>query len=252
MGFERQASRAIMAAPWEEPSMRKLIGLFFLTATLAATTAHAQGIFIDRGDPSAISASAGFKYLTDSSMGGALIVGWSYRGVFDVGADVTYLKYKGGSVKDLAGISATPFLTWHVMRGEEEDLPVSISLGFGVMREFFMGNAPVTNPEAWGGYFGPSVFRRIELGTRLVFVPELLAAYDLKVTRQYSSALDQTSGNRSDLSGASGYQSEMKHGIRGLAKLNFMFKAGNTKYLAVPYGGYHGGAMGGVNLGALF
>ena len=232
--------------------MRKLIGLLFLTATLAATSAHAQGIFIDRGDPSAISASAGFKYMTDKTMGGSLIVGWSYRGVFDVGADITYLRYKAGNVKELSGISATPFLTWHAMRGEEEELPVSLSLTLGVMREFFMGNAPVAAPEAWGLYAGPSVYRKIEIGTRVVFVPEVLAAYDLKVTRYYSGALDQTSGNKTDLSGASGYRSDLKHNGRALLKLNWVIKAGNTRYLAVPYAGYQGGLMGGVNLGALF
>ena len=232
--------------------MRKLIGLLFLTATLAATSAHAQGIFIDRGDPNALSASAGFKYLTDSSMGGSLIVGWSYRGVFDAGADITYLKYKGGSVKELSGISATPFLTWHAMRGEEEELPVSISLGLGVMREFFMGNGPVVSPEAWGLYLGPSVYRRIEIGARVVFVPEVLAAYDLKVTRYYSGALDQNSGNTRDRSGGTGYRSDTKHYGRALLKLNWLIKAGNTRYLAVPYGGYQGGPIGGVNVGALF
>jgi len=47
-----------MTAAWEEPSMKKLIGFCFLTATLLATSAHAQGIYIDRGDPNAVSAAS--------------------------------------------------------------------------------------------------------------------------------------------------------------------------------------------------
>jgi hypothetical protein len=233
--------------------MRKLFGLLFLTATLVATSARAQGIFIDRGDPSAVSATAGGRYVvTDSSWGGSLAGSWTYRGVFDAGADLTYFKYQGGSVKGLAGISLTPFLTWHAMRGEEEELPVSISFTLGVMREFFTGNAPVANPEGWGLFLGPSLFRRFEFGGNKAFVPEILAAYDLKATRAYTGALDQPSGNKTDLSGASGYKTEMKHSARVLLKLNLLLKAGNTRYVLVPYFGYQAGIAAGGNVGALF
>jgi hypothetical protein len=233
--------------------MRKLIGLLFLTATLIATSAHAQGIFIDRGDPSVISATAGGRYvMTDSSWGGSVSGGWSYRGVFDVGADITYFKYQSDPLKKLAGISATPFLAWHVMRGEEEELPLSISLTLGVTREFFTGNDPVANPEGWGLFAGPSVYRKIEIGTSMLFVPEILAAYDLKATRTYSSARDQPSGSR-DLSGASGYATEMKHRPRVLLKLNMLFKTrSNSKFTFTPYAGYQGGVAGGAMVGALF
>jgi hypothetical protein len=234
--------------------MRKLIGLLFLTATTAATSAKAQGIFIDRGDPSAVSTSAGFKAMPNKSMGGSLIVGWTYRGVFDVGADVTYFKYKGGDLKELTGISATPFLSWHVMRGEEEELPVSISLTLGVGRELFMGNTPVVAPEGWGLYLGPSVFRRFDLGARVAFVPEIFAGYELKVTRFYSDAKDRANGTWSAAAddGSGGYHSAMNHNLRALLKLNWAFKTGNSRVLAVPYGGFQGGLMAGLNLGAMF
>jgi hypothetical protein len=242
-----------MAAAWEEPSMRKLIGLCFLTATLIATTAHAQGIFIDRGDASATSATVGGRYvLTDSSLGGSVAGSWTYRGVFDVGADLGYLKYQGGTNKNLSGIGVTPFLTFHAMRTEEDEMPISLSFTLGVTREFFTGNAPVASPEAWGLFVGPSVYRKIELGTSMVFVPEVFAALDIKATRYYSGALDQASGNKTDLSGGTGYRTEMKYLPRILLRLNLQMKAGNTKYLVTPYAGYQAGIVGGLNLGAMF
>jgi hypothetical protein len=241
-----------MAAAWEEPSMRKLIGLCFLTATLLASSAQAQGIFIDRGDPNAIAATAGGKMvLTDSSWAGSVAGSWSYRGVFDAGADFSYMKYQGGKNKGLAGVGLAPFLTWYAMRAEEDELPVSVSFTLAVMREFFTGNTPVANPEGWGLFFGPSVYRRMEFGTSMVFVPELIAGYDLKATRRYSGALDQTAPPP-DLSGGKNYSSEMKHNVRGLLRLNLMIKAGNTKYVLVPYAGYQSGVVAGGNVGALF
>jgi hypothetical protein len=241
-----------MAAAWEEPSMRKLIGLCFLTVSLLAASAQAQGIFIDRGDPNTITAMAGGKMvLTDSSWAGSVSGGWSYRGVFDAGADFTYLKYQGGKNKGLAGINLAPFLTWHAMRVEEDQMPVSISFTLAVMREFFTGNAPVANPEGWGLFVGPSVYRKMELGTSMVFVPEVLAGYDLNATRRYSGALDQTAPPPS-LSGGTNYRTEMKHNVRALLRLNLMLKAGNSKYFVAPYAGYQSGVVAGGNVGALF
>ena len=230
--------------------MRKLIGLLFLTATMTATSAYAQAIYIDRGDPNALIVTAGGRYLSDSSFGGSVVGAWTYRGVFDVGAEITYLKYNGGDLKKLTGISLTPFMTWHLMRGEEEELPVSIAASLGVTREFFTGNTPVANPEGWGMFVGPSIYRKIALGATKVFIPEVLAAYDLKVTRKYSSALDQTMGVRDQ---TTGYSSEMKHSGRLLLKLNFLFKtSGKAKYTVTPYAGYQSGIIAGGNFGALF
>jgi hypothetical protein len=226
--------------------MRGFSGLLFLTATLVATSAHAQGIFIDRGDPNAISASAGFRYgVTDSSWGGSVTGSFSYRGVFDTGADLTYFKYKGGSLDKLTGISVTPFVTWQAMRSA----PLSLSFTLGMMREFFTGNFPVANPEAWGLFAGPSVYRRFAMGGSTVFVPEILAAYELKTTRYFSGALDQGSGNKLDDQGASDYRTDMKHGVRALLRLNLRF---GPKLVAVAYGGYQGGVVSGLSLGAFF
>ncbi len=230
--------------------MRKLIGLLFLTATLTATSANAQGIFIDRGDPNAVSATAGGRYLVDSSFGGSVAGGFTYRGVFDVGAEVTYLKYNGGDFKKLAGISVAPFATWYVMRGEEDDLPVSIAFTLAVMREFLTGNTPVANPEAWGVFAGPSVFRKFELGQSTVFIPEVLAGYDGKATRKYSGALDQTMGSSDQ---ATGYATSMKHNVRALLRLNLLFKtASKARYTVTPFVGYQTGVTAGANFGALF
>ncbi|MBN2574718.1 MAG: hypothetical protein JXP73_09125 [Deltaproteobacteria bacterium] len=231
--------------------MRKLIGLCFLSATLVATSARAQGIYIDRGDPSAISATVGGGIIKDGWGGGAM-GGWTYRGVFDVGADLSYYKYTGGSNKNLSGISLTPFVTFHAIKAEEDELPISISATLGVQRQFYTGNSPVANPEGWGLYVGPSLYRRIEMGGSMLFVPEVLVAYDLKATRYYSGALDQSSGNLRDASGGAGYATDMKHGVRALLRPNLLVKAGNTKYLVMPYAGYQSGFVVGGNVGAMF
>jgi hypothetical protein len=102
--LELLASHAIMAAAWEEPSMRKIIGLCFLTATLFASSARAQSIFIDKGDPSTMDVTVGGG-LVKNSWGAGLGAGYSYRGVFDVGADFTRYAYTAGTNKKLAGYS---------------------------------------------------------------------------------------------------------------------------------------------------
>ncbi len=232
--------------------MRKLIGLCFLTATLLATSANAQGIFIDRGDPNAITAALGGTLVKDG-YGGGVSGGWSYRGVFDVGASLDYLKYKSGDNNGLQGISLTPFLTWHALKVEEDEMPIAISFTLGVMREFFTGNSPVANPEAWGLFVGPSVYRRFELSSSLVFVPEVLAAYDFKATRTYSGAADRAGGIfASGSDGSTGAGTTVKHSARVLLRPNLLVKAGNTNYLIMPYAGYVGGFAVGGNVGAMF
>jgi hypothetical protein len=228
--------------------MKKLIGLCFLTVTLLATSAHAQGIFIDRGDPNAISATVGGG-LVKEAWGAGAMGSWSYRGVFDAGADFTRYAYTSGLNKNIAGYRLTPFVTYHAIRVEEDEMPISASITLGVQREFFMGNSPVANPEGWGVYVGPSIYRRFELGS-MIFVPEVLAAYEFKATRFYSGALDQTSGNTVDAS--RNYRTENKHGGRILFRPNLLWKMGNTKYLIMPYAGYQNGLAVGGNLGAMF
>jgi hypothetical protein len=250
MAFDRKAGRDIMAAAWEETTMRKLIGLCFLSATLLATSAHAQGIFIDRGDPSAISATANGAFVKNG-YGGGVGASWTYRGVFDTGADLIFLKYNAGSTRNLSSLTVAPFLTWHIMRVEENEMPISISATLGAQRDLYFGNTPVANPEGFAAWVGPSVYRRFELGSSLVFVPEAFVAYEYRVTRYYSSALDAGSGIR-DAAGGSGYDQQGKHSFRALFRPNFLVKAGNTRYVIQPYAGYVNGVAAGGNIGALF
>jgi hypothetical protein len=132
-------------------------------------------------------------------------------------------------------------------------MPISLAFTAAVQREMYQGNTPVANPEGWGLFVGGSVYRRFELGTSLVFVPEAQAGLDVMATRYYSVALDQTSGNIHDLSGASSATTEMKYRPRVVVRPNLLVKAGNTKYVVMPYAGYQGGgfALGG-NVGAIF
>jgi hypothetical protein len=231
--------------------MRKLIGLCFLTATLAATSANAQSIFIDRGDPSAASAMVGGGLVKDAWGVGAT-GGYSYRGVFDVGAEFTRYNYTAGTDKKLAGWSLTPFATWHALRHDADDMPVSISFTLAVQRIMYTGNGVVANPDGWGVVAGGSVYRRFELGTSLVFIPELLLAYDPSYIRRYSQALDQNSNNKVDNNTGAGYTAQLKHSARILVRPNLLVKAGNTNYLFTPYAGYDGAFAAGLNLGAMF
>ena len=88
--------------------MRKLIGLCFLTATLLASSAHAQGIFIDRGDPSAISATVSGGLVDGRSWAVAWAASWTYRGVFDAGGDCHVLRYTAGTNKNLSRLPLDP------------------------------------------------------------------------------------------------------------------------------------------------
>jgi hypothetical protein len=231
--------------------MRKLIGLCFLSAILLASSAHAQGIFIDRGDPSAISATANGAFIKNA-YGGGVGASWSYRGVFDAGADVTFLKYNAGTHTNLSALVIAPFATWHFLRAEEDEMPISVSFTVGAQRDIFFGNAPVASPEAFALWLGPSVYRRFELSQSLTFVPEALVAYEYRMTRYYSSALDQTAGNLRDGSGADGYSTESKQMPRVLLRPNLLVKAGNTRYIVQPYVGWVGDLAAGGSIGALF
>lgn len=241
-----------MAAAWEEPSMRKIIGICFLTAMLFASSARAQSIFIDKGDPSVVGVTVGGSILKEA-WGAGLDVGYSYRGVFDVGANFTRYAFTAGTNTKLAGYTVAPFLNWHLFRHDVDEMPVSISMGFEVLRTVYTGNTPVANPEGWGLVVGPSVYRRMELGTSVVFVPELLVAYDFSFTRYYSQAGDQASGNTRNNRDGAGYSTEPKHNVRAVVRPNLLFKMGNTNYVLAPYAGAVGLAfVAGANIGAIF
>ncbi len=231
--------------------MRKIIGLCFLTATLFASSARAQSIFIEKGDPSAMDVTVGGGLIKDA-WGAGLGAGYSYRGVFDVGADFVRYAYTAGPNNKLAGYSVAPFVTWHAFRSDVDELPVSVAVTFAMQRIVYAGNGPVANPEGWGLLLGPSVYRRMEFGSNLVFVPELLVAYDLSQTRFYSEAGDQTSGNTAQSQLGVGYSTTTKNNVRALIRPNIVYKMGNTNYVVVPYVGYEGAFAVGGNIGAMF
>ena len=93
----------------------------------------------------------------------------------------------------------------------------------------------------------------MEFGSSLVFVPEVMLAYDFSYTRYYSRAGDQPSGNTRDSSKGIGYSTEPKHNARVLVRPNLLYKMGNTNYVFAPYVGSVGVAfMAGANIGAIF
>jgi len=231
--------------------MRKITGLCFLTATLLAGSAHAQSLFIEKGDPNAKSAMIGGGLIKDA-WGITLLGGFSYRGVFDVGLDFTRYAYTGGDNKNLAGYSAMPFVAWHPLRTDMEGMPISLSLILGVQRVFYSGNDPYANPEGWGLLLGPSVYRRFEFGSKLLFIPEVLLAYDMQYTRFFTVAANQPSGHTGGSAGGFGYDSGPRHGVRLLLRPNLLWHAGNARYLVVPYLGYQSALAFGINLGMLF
>jgi hypothetical protein len=230
--------------------MRKFIGLCFLTATLVASSARAQGVFIEKGDPSTVSATVGGGVFKDA-WGAGLAAGYTYRGVFDVGLDFTRFAYTGGDNHNLAGYSVAPYANWHILRSDADESPVSIAATFAMQRIFYSGNR-LANPEGWGLVAGGSVYRRLELGTSLVFIPEAFVGFDMSQTRFYTSAGDQNSGNTVDQT--VNYRAPTKYSVRALFRPNFLLHAGNSNYVLAPYVGYEG-ALGfsmGANVGAIF
>lgn len=230
--------------------MRKFIALCFVTATLLASSARAQSIFIDKGDPSAVSASlAGGKF--KEAWGAGLSAGYTYRGVFDVGVEFLRLAYTAGDNNKLAGYSIAPYATWHLFRHDVDELPVSISATFAMQRIIYTGNGPVANPEAWGLVAGGSAYRRFDFGSLITVVPELFVGFDMAYQRLYSAAQDQNSGNRGSLVD---YREKATYGVRALARPNVAIHVGNANYIVAPYVGYEGvlGFAVGANVGALF
>jgi hypothetical protein len=231
--------------------MRKFIGLCFLTATLVASSARAQGIFIEKGDPDTISATVGGGVFKDA-WGAGIAGGYSYRGVFDVGLDFTRFAYTNGDNNTLAGYSVAPYATWHLFRHDVDELPVSIAATFAAQRIFYTGNGPVSNPEGWGLVAGGSVYRRLEFGTSIVFIPEAFVGLDISSTRFYTSAGDQNSGNTANPS--VNYRAPSTYSVRALLKPNLLLHVGDNNYVLAPYLGYEG-ALGfsmGANVGAIF
>jgi hypothetical protein len=224
--------------------MRKIFGLCFVTATLIAGSASAQSMYLRHGDASTVQAQLGGGLKKDG-VGGDLIASYSYRGVFDVGAQVTFTNYNVGLNNNLKGIKVMPYLSMPVLR-QGEGLPFSVAGVFGVNKHVMLGNGPVPGPDGWGVLVGPSAYLRLDLSDNLKLIPEVFVAFDFNATRHYSNAQDQKS------SYSTTYETIMYYDFQALVKANVSYTSGTQTYLLIPYSGYQGAFVAGANLGMLF
>jgi hypothetical protein len=233
--------------------MRKLTGLCFLTAILFASSANAQSMFIDQGDPSAISVTAGGAF-GSSLYGGGLNLAYSYRGVFDVGIDASFSRFKSGRYNNLNAFDFAPFINWQILRTDADETPISVTALFAFEKVLYGNNGPVSPPDGWGLVLGATVYRKFEFGTSMLFIPEVVAAYDFMYTRFYSNALDQNAPTVGDSSAIGSPPSESKHSARGIVKANLGFKSGENVLTVTPYAGYQGffGTVAGLTVGYVF
>ena len=235
-----------MATALEEPTMRKILGLCFLALTLTAATAHAQGLFLEKGDPG-ISATLG---------GAAIGTGWSasvassytYRGMFDVGVNLTRYAYNNGDASNLSAIGAMPFANVYFLRSEDGPLPVSVSGTVAVEKRFFMGNGSEPNPDGWGLLLGGSVFRRMDFTNTFAGIPEVFIAYDMQATTWHSAA---TIGANAAVHNQ-GQMTDYQHKARAFLRANMALRSDKLVYTIAPYVGYQAGFAVGANLGAIF
>ena len=214
--------------------MRKLTGVCFLTAILLGSSAYAQSLFIERGDPSTMSLTLGGMLGNTLGPSGTAEVSYSYRGVFDVGLDFGALGYKSGRNDNLRSLDFAPFLNWHLLRSEEDELPVSLSLLVAVEKVLYYDNGAYASPNGWGVLAGGTIYRRIELGSSVLFIPEVLIAYDFMYTRYYSNAQDQKAPSVGGNSAVNGYATTSSNSARGLLYLNVGFKGGEHIYRSHP------------------
>jgi hypothetical protein len=233
-----------MASALEEPTMRKTLGLCILALTLTAGTAHAQGIFLDKGDRG-ISAAVGAAAI-GTGWSASVVPCYTYRGVFDVGVDVTRYSYSSGDAKHLSSIGVMPFATAYLTRAEDGRLPVSVAGTLAVQKRIFMGNGGAPNPDGWGVLLGGSFFRRMEFSNTFAGIPEIFVAYDLQATTWHSTAAD---GNAAV---APGQLTNYEQKPRALFRANLAFKGDKALYTVVPYVGYQSGFAVGGSVGAVF
>jgi len=233
--------------------MRKLTGLCFLTAILLASSANAQSMFIDQGDPSTMSVTAGGAF-GGGLYGGGLNLAYTYRGVFDVGLDTSFSHFKSGRYNNLNAFDFAPFINWQIVRTDADETPVSVTALFAFEKVLYGNNGPVAAPDGWGMVLGATAYRKFEIGTSMLLIPELVVAYDFMYTRFYSNALDQNGPTVGDSSTISAPPSESKHSVRVLAKANLGFKSGDHVLTVTPYGGYQGffGTVVGLTVGYVF
>jgi hypothetical protein len=227
--------------------MRKLIGLCFLTATLLASSANAQSIFVEKGDPSTMSFTLGGAY--GGLYGGSFDLSYSYRGVLDIGVDASGAHFSSGDNKNLTAANFMPFVNIFAYRPDE--FPLSLSFLFGFSKVLYTGNdmrgggGSYAAPNGWGLVLGPTVSYRIDLGTSMMLIPEVIVAYDFMFTRYYTNAQDQSAPSVGDSQQINGYRETKKHSARGLVRANLAFKSGDHLLTVTPYGGYQG-TWGGV------
>jgi hypothetical protein len=224
--------------------MRKIIGLFILALTSTAATAQAQGLFLEKGQPGVGIAAGGA--LIGNAWTASVIPTYTYRGVFDVGIDVTRYAYNKDKANHLSAIGAMPFATVYIARSEEGAIPVSLSGTLGIQKRIYMGNGDAANPDGWGLLLGLSAFRRFQTSDTFALIPELFLAYDMQVTTWHSAALDSKAG------AAPGQSTDTDHKARLLVRANLAWKSGTTQYIITPYGGYQAGLAYGANVGVVF
>lgn len=87
--------------------MRKTFGLCFLALTLTAGTVHAQGLFLEKGQ-NGIGVAVGGAVI-GTGWSASVVPAYTYRGVFDVGLDVTRYSYSSGDANHLSAIGLMPF-----------------------------------------------------------------------------------------------------------------------------------------------
>ena len=225
--------------------MRKTLGLCFLALTLTAATAHAQGLFLEKGQPG-ISAAVGAAAI-GTGWSASVVPSYTYRGVFDVGIDVTRYSYGSGDANHLSAIGLMPFANVYFARAEDGRSPVSVSGTLGVQKRLFMGNGGAPNPDGWGVLLGGSIFRRIEFSNSLAAIPEIFVAYDLQAITWHSTAIDANAAVRNQ-----GQETNYDQKPRAFLRVNMGFKGEKTLYTVAPYVGYQAGFAVGGNVGAIF
>ncbi len=225
--------------------MRKTLGLCFLALILAAGTAHAQGLFLEKGERG-ISAAVGAAAI-GTGWSASLVPSYTYRGMFDVGVDLSRYSYSNGDPKHLWALGVMPFANIYFARAEDGRLPVSVSGTLGVQKRLFMGNGGAPNPDGWGVLLGGSAFRRIDFSSSFAGIPEVFVAYDMQSITWHSTVLDGNSAV-----GNQGQSTTYAHKPRAFLRANLSFKGEKNFYTVVPYVGYQAGFAVGANVGAIF
>ena len=225
--------------------MRKTLGLCFLALTLTATTAHAQGLFLEKGDRG-ISAALGAAAI-GTGWSASVASSYTYRGMFDVGVNLTRYAYNNGDARKLSSIGAMPFANVYFLRSADGPLPVSVSGTVAVEKRIFMGNGSEPNPDGWGLLLGGSVFRRMDFTNTFAGIPEVFLAYDLQATTWHSTAVDANAAVSNQ-----GEGTDYQHKARLFLRANMAYRSDKLVYTIVPYVGYQAGFAVGANLGAIF